>query len=414
MALRDNDALTREFLEGIVSTLQPKQRSKANSAASPEPETTSNLCAPFVWRDPATLPKRGWLYGKHYIRQHVSGSIGEGGVGKSTQAMTEAVVMVTLRPLLGKTPSTDRPLRVWYWNGEDPKSELELRFAAICQRFGIDGRSLAGKLFVDGRETPITIAAINQKGAVTLNTTQIAAIIDRIKQNSIDVWILDPFVACHSVSENDNVAIDAVIKALGRIAEETNCAIDIVHHPRKAAPGQDSLTIGDARGASAIVYGTRSGRIFNQMTTTEAEKAGVNPDHRRAYFRVDRTKVNMAPPEHALWHKLVPVTLANGEEVAAVEPWEFPDMLEGVTPAHMHAVRAKAQEQDYRADTRAKAWIGYAVIEVLNLSRSPKDKNRAKNILKTWFENGVLAKVEREDAKSRKTFEFVVPGDWNE
>ena len=294
MTLHDPDYL-RSVLEDAVGVSRPKQRAKANSGADPETAALPNLCSPFVWRDPATLPKRGWLYGKHYIRQHVSGSIGEGGVGKSTQAMTEAVAMVTHRPLLGKTPSTDRPLRVWYWNGEDPKSELELRFAAICQRFGIDGHSLAGKLFVDGRDSPVSIASMNQKGAVTLNAAQIAAIIDRIKQNSIDVWILDPFVACHSVSENDNVAIDAVIKALGRIAEETNCAIDIVHHPRKAAPGQDSLTIGDARGASAIIYGTRSGRIFNQMTTTEAEKAGLNPDHRRAYFRVDRTKVNMAP-----------------------------------------------------------------------------------------------------------------------
>jgi hypothetical protein len=65
-------------------------------------------------------------------------------------------------------------------------------------------------------------------------------------------------------------------------------------------------------------------------------------------------------------------------------------------------------------DIRAKDWIGYAVIDALGLSRSPKDKTRAKNILRTWFEKGVLAKVEREDPKSRKTFEFAVPGDWNE
>jgi hypothetical protein len=412
MALQDNnDAFTRALLEGITDTLQPKRRLKANNGAGPE-TASPNLCTPFAWRDPATLPKRGWLYGRHYIRQHVSGSIGEGGVGKSTQAMTEAVAMVTNRPLLGKTPST--ALRVWYWNGEDPKSELELRFAAICQRFDIDGHSLVGKLFVDGRASPMRIAAINQKGAVTLDATVIADITDRIRANAIDVWIVDPFVACHSVSENDNVAVDVVIKALGRIAEETNCAIDIVHHPRKAAPGQESLTIGDSRGASAIVYGVRSGRIFNQMTTTEAEKAGLNPDHRRAYFRVDRTKVNMAPPEHAIWHHLIPVTLPNGEEVAAVERWEFPDMFEGVTTAHMHAVRAKAQEQDYRADVRSKDWIGYAVIDALNLGRSAKDITRAKNIIRKWIENGVLTKVEKQDPKYRKAREFVVPGNWNE
>jgi AAA domain len=84
-----------------------------------------NLCAPYVWRDPATLPQRGWLYGKHYIRQYVSGSIGEGGVGKSTLGLTEAVAMVLRRPLLGKTPTAPGPLKVWYWNGEDPKVEID-------------------------------------------------------------------------------------------------------------------------------------------------------------------------------------------------------------------------------------------------------------------------------------------------
>jgi hypothetical protein len=45
----------------------------------------------------------------------------------------------------------------------------------------------------------------------------------------------------------------------------------------------------------------------------------------------------MAPAEFAVWHKLVPVTVANGEEVAVAEPWSFPDIFEGVTTAHMLA-----------------------------------------------------------------------------
>lgn len=243
----------------------------ARVADAPAPPLV--LCAPYVSRDPATLPRRGWIYGKHYIRQYVSASIGEGGIGKSTVALTEAVIMIVRRPLLGKLPSAPEQLRVWYWNGEDPKPEIELRLAAICQRFGVDGRQLEGRLFIDGRDSPISIAAMNRSGALQLDAAVIQAITERLKQNSIDVLMLDPFVACHRVSENDNMAIDQVIKALGRIAEEANCAIDIDHHTRKPSPGQEGLTISDTRGGSAIVNGVRSGRIFNQMTSAEADKA---------------------------------------------------------------------------------------------------------------------------------------------
>ena len=31
-----------------------------------------------------------------------------------------------------------RPMRVWYWNGEDPQEELERRVLAICLHYNID------------------------------------------------------------------------------------------------------------------------------------------------------------------------------------------------------------------------------------------------------------------------------------
>jgi hypothetical protein len=33
--------------------------------------------------DPKTIPRREWLYGRHYIRKYLSTTIAPGGVGKS-------------------------------------------------------------------------------------------------------------------------------------------------------------------------------------------------------------------------------------------------------------------------------------------------------------------------------------------
>jgi len=101
-------------------------RNGANVIALPSIRAT-----PFKPRDPATIPPRRWIYGKHYIRQFLTETVAPGAYGKSTLAMTEALAIVTGRPLLGITP--DERTRVWYWNGEDPLEELERRLAAAYQ-----------------------------------------------------------------------------------------------------------------------------------------------------------------------------------------------------------------------------------------------------------------------------------------
>jgi AAA domain len=65
----------------------------------------------FQWRDPATIPRREFLYGNRYIRGFVSATVAPGGVGKSSVALVEVVAMAAGRDLLGSAPSA--PLKVW-------------------------------------------------------------------------------------------------------------------------------------------------------------------------------------------------------------------------------------------------------------------------------------------------------------
>jgi len=101
---------------------------------------------PFRWTDPASIAPRRWIYGHHYIRKFVSETVAPGGYGKSTLAITEALAIVTGRPLLGITPN--ERVNVWLWNGEDPMEELQRRIAAACLHYDIDPSELEGRLFV--------------------------------------------------------------------------------------------------------------------------------------------------------------------------------------------------------------------------------------------------------------------------
>ena len=138
-----------------------------------------------------------------------------------------------------------------------------------------------------------------------------AAIIRTITDNEIGVTSFDPLVAHHSATENATGDMDLVIREFARIANVTECAIEIVHHTRKPAPGQEELGVVDSRGAGAIVDAVRSARVLNTMSKSEADGAGVDDVDRQLHFRIDRGKANMAPPTAARWYKIHGVDVPN-------------------------------------------------------------------------------------------------------
>jgi RecA-family ATPase len=96
----------------------------------------------WKYREPVTIPPREFLRAGHYIREYLSSTIGAGGLGKTSLQLIEAIGMVTGRDLL-KGTSGLRPMRVWYWNLEDPHDEIDGRIAAILIHYRVGTYSLS-------------------------------------------------------------------------------------------------------------------------------------------------------------------------------------------------------------------------------------------------------------------------------
>jgi hypothetical protein len=222
------------------------------------------------WRDPATIPARSSLYDGHYIRRTIGATIGGGGRAKTTRAIYEAVCMVAGFDIATKEKLPAGELRVWICNGEEDQDELDRRVAAACQRYGIGKADLGGRLFVQSvRDDPLRIATLVNNRPVVDETVK-NYMTDFISANAIDVFMIDPLVSFHGVMENDNNHMDVVVKGYGAIANRTNSAGKLFHHPGKPRPGQAETTVEDSRGASAVIWAVRSARVFNFMTPEEA------------------------------------------------------------------------------------------------------------------------------------------------
>jgi len=371
------------------------------------PRDKGRLPTPFVWQDPATLPRRPWLYGRHLLRKQVSVTVAPGGVGKSSLSIVEGLAMASERELLGDW--TAKGLKVWIYNLEDPRDELQLRITAAMQHHNVHPDEINGRLFIDtGRERELCTAIQTRKG-VQIVKPEIDALAHEIAERCIDVLVVDPFVSSHQAGENDNVAIDLIAKEWARLADRCNCAIELIHHTRKTNGAE--ATTEDGRGGSALLAAARSGRVLNRITADQKEQAGIATDDLTTYFAVTRDKANLAPVGKRIWRRMAAVDLANGESVGVADIWEWPDTFDGVTAKDLlsvqHAINGKHPRY---SDQSGDDWAGCIVADVLDMDATA-DRKRIKRIIETWLKSGALVKGEK-IGPIRKPVPTIEVGEW--
>jgi hypothetical protein len=365
---------------------------------------------PFVLPDPMAIPRRAYLLGKWLQRGEISSIIAPGGTGKTTLEVALALSIATGRDIFNKG-LYEGAARVWLWNLEDDRIELSRQLSAAANLHGLEAGDLGDRLYVDGLDQSLCTAIETANGA-QLVMPMFDGVASEIERRSIDVLMIDPFVSSHSVNENDNGAIDSIVKAWKRVAQLTRCAIILVHHTRKTS-GQ-AVTSEDARGASSLGSAARVVLTLNAMRDDDATKFGItDPIERRTIIRVDTGKINRAPPEAAFWFKIHSVELANGDYVGAAARWNAPDPFESLSAADLYAVQMAIDAGEWLADAQADTWAGKAVANVLGLdAENDPDKARIKSLIHTWTASGALVKETRRCKIKGRDRPFLTVGSW--
>lgn len=389
---------------------EPKNVEMIPSGIAPIPtEQPAFIATPFQWIDPKTLPRREFAFGTHYIRKYVSVTVSPGGLGKTSNSIVEAISMGAGKALLGVKPP--QRLKVWLFNAEDPRDEMERRIMAACIHYRLSPKDIEGHLFLDtGREQELVVA-IDDKRGVKIQVPVVEAVVEQITRNGIDVMIVDPFVSTHQVNENDNGAIDKVAKLWAQIADRTNCSIDIVHHLRKVA--DRDATVEDARGAVSLIGAARSVRVLNRMSEEQAGQAGISAQERFSYFNVHQGKSNLTKMSSAQdWRKLESVPLGNGQGLSkpqdhagVVTEWHWPDKaaaIEAVPQNSLELIKVRVANQDCRASDQSPEWFGYVVADAVGIDMPiskgmTSDKRRVKKMIEAWLEAGVFVTERGED-----------------
>jgi hypothetical protein len=350
-------------------------------------------------------PPRRWLLGNQFCRRFLSQLVAAGSTGKSALRLAQCLSLATGKPLTGQ--NVFKRCRVLMVSLEDDLEEMQRRILAARIHYGITLDDLKGWLFY-ATSKGIKLAEIRDGSRqIGMLETSLREAIERCRP---DLIVLDPFVKLHALEENDNGAMDFVCDLLATLAIEYDVAVDAPHHTKK---GQ--LTPGDAdsgRGASAMRDAGRLIYTLTSMSEDEAKTFGINPEVRTSYIRLDKGKVNIAPPARAAtWFKLIGVPLGNGndeypngDEVQTVEPWEPPKLWDGLSSATLNAVLSDVDAgmengQRYSCASRAGKRAVWPVVQKHCPSRS---EAQCREIIRVWVKNGVLFDDDYDDPVERK------------
>ena len=326
----------------------------------PSRSTKTIRCAADV--DPLKLSPRQWLLGYRYLPEYVTLTIAPGGVGKSLLTILEGLSIASGKQL------TQDPVRktgaVWLFNTEDPFDELDRRVVAAAKFHKLSKQDMAQFYYSSGYDNPLKLVAADDHNRPIVNTGLVDAIIKQIRLRSVKLFILDPFVECHDVNENDNSAIATVAQAFRKIAKETGCAVSLVHHTSKGK--QERGNMDKSRGASALVSAARIAHTLYPMTEKEAQQYGLPTYKAPWYVRLDDAKANLAPPGlDAAWYEKHSVRLFfdSEETTGTLAPIQFeaPEFSVDESIAPMYGLPFDAENKiNLNAAAKALKDCGYA------------------------------------------------------
>jgi hypothetical protein len=217
------------------------------------------------------------------------------------------------------------PGRVLIINNEDDCEELHRRISAAAIHFNVDKDRLRDNLkVISGYGESYKLMTVTDGEAVA-NDYLINELIKRINAQGIKYLVIDPLISFHEVDENNNGEVERVVSIFRRIASETKCAIDLIHHTKKGG-GDSESHAGNAestRGASSLINAARIATTLARMTKKRAKDWGLDWERGRRMLRLDSSKGNYSlPDESAHWFEMTSVPLPSGEEIGVPVPFD--------------------------------------------------------------------------------------------
>jgi hypothetical protein len=246
--------------------------------------------------DPHETPARAWISPGVLMRGAATVLVAPGGAGKSLLALITAAHMACGLPAVmdGLTFSATAPRRSVIVNAEDDLAEQSRRLQAICTAYNLPWQTVKQHVMLIAPDVFSVFLAAQSRTGFEQNDATIKYIIDMVRSfPDVDLLGLDPLLNLHGMNENDNSAMNFLMRSIiTRIARETGTAVLVSHHAGKQ--GSIAKRAGDvdmSRGAGAIINAARIALTMTPPAEDDIQEYHLTDPY--SYVRIDDAKANV-------------------------------------------------------------------------------------------------------------------------
>lgn len=222
--------------------------------------------------------------------------VGPGSVGKTYLMLELAASIAIGRSLAGLPGEFARPKRgrVAVLCGEDSRDIIHNRLVDMAEAYGLSPQEAQA---IDRNFKGLSLIGEDMRIVQMDNRIPNAGpFLPRLRRlcHGRRAVFIDPLARLHDADENDNTAASQFMLALTRIADETGCAIILLHHVGKG----DRADWAAARGASAI---TTNARWQWNLSPATANDDRIPAEERWRWVKCVGVKINYGRSDGQIW-----------------------------------------------------------------------------------------------------------------
>lgn len=300
-------SIGREYAEAILLRAaldrgKPAYESKATIASALDGAMTKPVTSPFVGEPvpqieilPLPGPPERWTPKKfsifdlqnvaklrkpqlfeHWSTEDIHIETADGGTGKTTLKLYEAVCLALGAPFLGFQPK--QAGSTLFITGEDTSEKLGAMIGAICKQMGLMNPENKDKLDIVlnsihvKKDADLCLITKDKQGLLHPNRDALTKVLQAIEDIKPKMIVFDPIANFWGSESAVNDMARAVIKFVGALVEESQACVVMINHMGKVSSSSKDMSQFAGRGGTGLPSNSRVSRVLRPVFEEEYQE----------------------------------------------------------------------------------------------------------------------------------------------
>lgn len=209
---------------------------------------------------------------KDWSTEDIAITTADGGTGKTTLKLNEAICLALGEPFLGFDNKRGEG-RTLFIAGEDPREKLGAMIGAILKQRGIlDDKEKVRKVLnniVIKNDAEMCLITKGKDGFIRINREAMDKILQAVEDIKPDMIVFDPIASFWGSESLLNDMSIAVAKFMGELVQKSNACVEAINHMGKSSSTSKDMSQFAGRGGTGLPSHARVSRVLRPVFDEE-------------------------------------------------------------------------------------------------------------------------------------------------